>query len=63
MNLGIRLLRLMCPGREKDRREVRAGITQALAHAEDLNRTIIKFNNGGFNGKATRPLPEGGKSS
>lgn len=63
MNLGIRLLRLMCPGREKDRRAMREDITKALAHAEDLNRTIIKFNNGGFNGKVAGTLPEGGKSS
>lgn len=44
----VKILRLVSPTRERERREVRAAVAQVSAHAEDLAFTTKKLCNGGL---------------
>jgi len=48
MKFCVTVLRFVSPQRERDRREVRAAIQLASAHAEDLAFTTDKLCNGGL---------------
>jgi len=48
MKFGVKVMRLIAPKHERDRREVREAITRASAHAEDLSFTTEKLCNGGL---------------
>jgi hypothetical protein len=48
VKLGVTILRIISPQRERDRVEVREAIQRASAHAEDLSYTTDKLCNGGL---------------
>lgn len=48
MKIGVQILKLISPARERERMETREAVQRAAAHADDLAFTTEKLCNGGL---------------